>query len=142
MKTMSAAITINAPPMTVWAVLTDLRSYSEWNPLFREADGEIEVGKTIVLKSVHPVGGRIMTVKSTILAAEPGSLLRWTAGLKGVIGGEHAFELRPADDGRTRLVQSETFTGPLVPLSGRVLARAETSFRELNEALKQRAEAQ
>ena len=38
------------------------------------------------------------------------------------------------------MVQSETFRGALVPFSGRALARAETSFRALNGALKARAE--
>ena len=37
MKTMSATIEISAPPLAVWAVLTDLSRYPEWNPLFREA---------------------------------------------------------------------------------------------------------
>ena len=40
MKTISAAIEIGTPPMTVWAVITDLDRYPEWNPLFREASGE------------------------------------------------------------------------------------------------------
>ena len=39
MKIISAATEIGAPPMTVWAVLTDLGRYPEWNPLFREASG-------------------------------------------------------------------------------------------------------
>ena len=39
MKIISAGIEIGAPPMTVWAVLTDLGRYPEWNPLFREASG-------------------------------------------------------------------------------------------------------
>jgi hypothetical protein len=37
-------------------------------------------------------------------------------------------------------VQSESFRGLLVPFSGKVLARAEASFRELNAALRDRAE--
>jgi hypothetical protein len=39
------------------------------------------------------------------------------------------------------VVQSESFRGLLVPLSGKILARAEASFAELNEALKKRVEA-
>ena len=41
MKTVSATTQIDAPPMAVWAVLTDLSRYPEWNPLFREASGEV-----------------------------------------------------------------------------------------------------
>ncbi len=137
---MSAVIDIDAGPMDVWAVLTDLASYPQWNPLFRAASGRIAVGETIIIKGAPAAGGRFMTVKVKVLACEPGAELRWTAGLKAIIGGEHAFVLTPAGLG-TRLVQSETFGGLLVPFSGKVLARAEASFRELNEALRRRVEA-
>jgi hypothetical protein len=140
MKTMSAAIQIDAPPLAVWAILTDLSSYPEWNPLFREAAGEVIAGQRIRLRSTHPGNGRLMTVKPRIVTAEPGVLLRWTASLPGIMTGEHSFALSAAGGG-TQLVQSETFRGLLVPFSGRTFARAEASFRELNEALKKRAEA-
>ena len=45
MKVMSASIEIEAPPEDVWAVLVDLDRYAEWNPLFREASGQVAVGK-------------------------------------------------------------------------------------------------
>jgi hypothetical protein len=140
MKTMSAAILIEAPPMDVWAVLTDLSRYPGWNPLFREASGEIAVGERIKLRSVHPANGRMMTVKPKILTAEAGVELRWASSLPGIISGDHSFALTPAGGG-TQLVQSESFRGLLVPLSGKTLARAEASFAELNEALKKRVEA-
>jgi hypothetical protein len=140
MRTMSAAIEIDAPPMTVWAILTDLSRYPEWNPLFREAAGEVAIGKRIMLRSAHPANGRMMTVKPKIVAAEPGVELRWASSLPGVMSGEHSFVLSPAGGG-TRLVQSENFRGLLVPLSGKTFANAEASFLALNEALKKRAEA-
>jgi hypothetical protein len=137
-KTMSDSIDIEASPQAVWVVLTDLAAYPEWNPLFVEASGEIAVGQQVTLRSAQP-GGRNMNVKVTVLAAETGAELRWTAGLKGIIGGEHTFRLTPRGNG-TRLNQSETFGGLLVPFSGKVLRRVEESFRELNTAIKQRAE--
>jgi len=140
MKTMSATIQIAAPPMDVWAVLADLSSYRDWNPLFREASGQVAAGNRIRLRSVHPANGRLMTVKPKITVAAPGAELRWTASLPGIMSGEHSFVLAEADGG-TRLTQSETFRGLLVAFSGKTLARAEASFRELNEALKKRAEA-
>ena len=138
MKTVSVTTDIDAPPLEVWAVLTDLASYHQWNPLFPEASGELAVGSSVTLKTVQP-RGRTMTVKAIVLAVAPGAELRWTAGLKGIIGGEHAFVLGRQGSG-TRLNQSESFGGLLAPLSGRVLARAEASFRELNEAIKARSE--
>jgi hypothetical protein len=140
MKTMSATIQIDAPSMTVWAILTDLDSYRDWNPLFREASGQIAVGNRITLRAVHPANGRLMTVKPKITVADPGAELRWTSSLPGIISGEHGFTLSRADGG-TRLVQAETFRGLLVPFSGHTLARSEVSFKGLNEAIKKRAEA-
>ena len=81
-----------------------------------------------------------MTVKPKILAVEPNAELRWSAGLPGVIGGEHSFTLAPASSG-TRLVQSETFRGLLVPFSSKTLAAAESSYQALNYALKAHVEA-
>ncbi|HUL28691.1 MAG TPA: hypothetical protein VLW44_23290 [Streptosporangiaceae bacterium] len=49
--------------------------------------------------------------------------------------------MKSATGGGTRLVQSESFRGLLAPFSRRTLSNTSTSFRELNEALKKRAEA-
>jgi hypothetical protein len=138
-KTASATIGIEAPPMAVWAILSDLSRYPEWNPLFREASGEITVGNRITLRSAHPATGRMVTVQPRIIAAEPGVELRWAASLPGIMSGEHSFSLSPVSGG-TRLVQSESFRGLLVPFSGKTFASAEASFQALNEALKKRAE--
>jgi hypothetical protein len=137
-KTITATIHIDAPPATVWQVLTDLPAYPQWNPLFPEATGQIAEGARLTLKTVQ-AGGRTMTVKPKILAVRPEAELRWSAGIPGLIGGEHAFTLAPTDTG-TELVQSETFRGILVPLSGKTLAAAQTSYETLNKALKARIE--
>jgi hypothetical protein len=140
MKTVSSAIDIDAPPSQVWAVLTDLAAYPEWNPLFPQASGQIAVGQRLTLAS-RPAAGRTMTIRPKLLAVHPGAELRWVSSLPGVIGGEHSFTLTPVGDG-TRLVQSETFRGLLVPLSGKTIAAAEADFAALNRALKRRVEEQ
>jgi len=139
-KAFSATIDIAAPPTEVWAILTDLGRYREWNPLFVEAAGDLAVGQRITLRSRHPANGRLMTVKPKITAVEPGTELRWASSLPGVISGEHSFTLS-ATDGGTRLVQAETFRGLLARFPGKTWANADASFRALNEALKERAEA-
>jgi hypothetical protein len=138
MKTMSATVQIDAPPQVVRAALTDLDRYPEWNPLFREASGQVAVGNRITLRSVHPANGRLMTVKPKITVADPGTELRWVSSLPGIMSGEHRFALTPADG--TRLEQSETFRGLLTVFSGKTFAQAEASVRALDEALKKRAE--
>jgi hypothetical protein len=139
MKTMSATIQIDAPPEAVWAALTDLGRYPEWNPLFREASGQVAAGSRITLRSVHPANGRLMTVRPRITLADPGAELRWVSSLPGIISGEHRFLLTPAGGG-TRLEQSEAFRGLLAAFPLKTFTRAEASFQGLNEALKKRAE--
>jgi hypothetical protein len=139
MKTVSTTIQIDAPPQAVWAILTDLGRYPEWNPLFREASGQVAVGSRITLRSVHPANGRMMTVKPKITVANPDAELRWVSSLPGIISGEHRFALTP-EGGGTRLEQSEDFRGLLAAFSLKTFTRAEVSFQGLNEALKKRAE--
>jgi hypothetical protein len=138
MKTVSSTIDIDAPPSRVWDVLTDLAAYPEWNPLFPQASGQIAVGQRLTL-ATRPTVGRAMTIKPKLLAVQPGAELRWVGGLPGIIGGEHSFTLTAAGNG-TRVVQSETFRGLLVPLSGKMLGGLEADYAALNRALKQRVE--
>jgi hypothetical protein len=140
-KTVSASTDIAASPARVWAVLTDLELYPDWNPLFREATGTIEVGQRITLRSVHPASGRLMTVKPTISAAEPGRELAWVSRLPGIISGDHRFTLTETE-GDTRLVQTESFGGLLAWTASKTMAKTEAAFRDLNEAIKRRAEAE
>jgi hypothetical protein len=140
MKTVSAAIDIDAPIAQVWAILTDLDRYREWNPLFVEASGDVATGQRVRLRTRQP-NGRLMTIKPKITVARPETELRWATGLPGLVGGEHSFTLTPAPPG-TRVVQIEIFKGLLISLTGQTTAdNAERSFQALNEALKQRAEA-
>lgn len=139
MTEISATAQVGASPQHVWAVLADLASYPQWNPLFREASGQLTTGSTVTLKTIRPGTERVMTVKVKVLAAEPGAQLRWVSSLPGIITGEHSFTLTPADGG-TRLVQTETYRGLLARMSAKSISRTRASFEALNQAIKQRAE--
>ena len=140
MRSISASVDIAATPERVWAVLADLAAYPEWNPFIRSASGKLTEGARLTLRLVPP-GGRAMTFGPTVLAARPGELLRWIGRLivPGIFDGTHQFALEDLG-GRTRLTQSETFRGLLVPFTGRTFARTEAGFHALNQALKDRAE--
>jgi hypothetical protein len=139
MTEISTAVQIDAPPQQVWAILADLASYAQWNPLFREASGQLTAGSTVTLKTVRPGTRRVTTIKVKVLAAEPGAQLRWVSSLPGIITGEHSFTLTPADGG-TQLVQTETYRGLLSHMSAKSISRAKASFEALNQAIKYRAE--
>lgn len=140
-KSIITHIDIAAAPEDVYAVLADLGAYEQWNPFIVRGTGTFAVGERVSLR-MSPKGGREMTFKPKVLAAEPGQELRWlgSLGLPRVFDGEHAFVLQATPAG-TRLTQSETFRGLLVPAFGKVIERAQRDFALLNAALKRRAEA-
>jgi hypothetical protein len=140
MRTISATVDIAATPQQVWAILADLDAYPQWNPFIRSASGQVAEGATLTLRLV-PAQGRAMTFRPKVLAAEPGLLLRWIGRLimPGLFDGTHQFALEDMG-GHTRLTQSETFRGVLVPVTGKIITQTKADFRALNQALKQRAE--
>ena len=140
MRRIETAIDIAAPPQAVWDVLVDFAAYPDWNPLIRRLQGEARVGARLEV-TVQPPGGRAMTFKPTVQAADPGRELRWLGRvlLPGLFDGEHGFRLGPSAGG-CRLHHGKTFSGILVPLFDKMLEKTERGFRALNEALKQRAE--
>ena len=81
-----------------------------------------------------------MTFHPTITDLEPERKVAWLGHLlvPGLFDGAHSFTLEPLSDGRTRLVQSETFRGLLVWFSGRLLHNTEAGFAAMNEALRRR----
>jgi len=135
-------IEIDAPPAAVWHVLTDTAAYPEWNPFIRQLDGELRTGATLEVR-ITPPGARGMRFKPTVLAAETERQLRWLGRFlaPGVFDGEHGFTIEPLADGRTRFVQTERFSGILVPAFGRTLEKTRVGFEQMNATLKSRAEA-
>lgn len=136
-------IEIDAAPETVWAILTDLTAYPDWNPFITSAEGTVGVGERLVNR-LEPPGGKAMTFKPTVTEVDDGRVLEWLGrlGVPGVFDGRHRFEVVPDGDG-TRLVHSEHFTGVLVPFMKKSLdTNTVAGFEAMNTALKSRAEAQ
>lgn len=137
-------IEIPSPPAAVWAVLTDLERWAEWNP-FATAQGRARVGERLVVRLTGARGGKGMTFKPRVTAAEPGRRFAWLGrlGVPGLFDGEHSFTLQPLHGGtRTRLVHAESFTGVLVGLLTRMLdGNTAAGFDQLNAALADRVAA-
>jgi hypothetical protein len=142
MRRLHAEIEIAATPERVWEVLADFDAYPEWNPFIRRISGAPRQGEKLEVR-IEPPGGRGMTFKPTVLEATPDRELRWLGRLllPGVFDGEHTLRIEPPDEGaRSRFIQSEEFRGVLVPLFGGTLGKTEEGFRQMNAALKERAE--
>jgi len=143
MKELHSEIEINASAERVWDILTDFAAYPQWNPFIRSISGELEVGERLEVR-LEPPDSRGITLRPTVLRAEPNRLMRWVGHLlvPGLFDGEHSLVTEPLEVSRVRFVQHEVFKGVLVSLLARSLDNNTLrGFEEMNEALKERAEA-
>jgi hypothetical protein len=139
MRTITRTVDLDATPRQVWDILTDAPAHADWNPFITRMEGELRVGNKIDVR-IAPSGGRPMTFHPTVTDVAAESRLAWLGRflVPGLFDGAHSFTLEALPNGGTRLVQSETFRGLLVPFAGRLLERTEAGFVAMNEALRRR----
>jgi hypothetical protein len=135
---------IDAPVERVWQVLTDFRSFPEWNPFIRRIQGRpIEGSRLEVVLGAS--GTRAMKFRPRVLKVIANRELRWLGrlGVPRLFDGEHIFELEALGPTRTKFVQRERFRGIFLPFLRRSLDRdARRGFEEMNQALRERAAAE
>lgn len=141
MKAVQVVTDIAAPVETVWAELSSVDKYADWNPFITVFHGELAEGNRVEVR-IEPPGGRAMTFKPTITVLAERRQLQWLGrlNLPGVFDGRHSFLVEPLEGGRTRLTQAEEFSGVLVPLARALLEKTRAGFEAMNEALRLRAE--
>ena len=137
--TIDTNVDIDASRSSVWDVLIDFPSYSEWSP-FR-IEGIPEVGQRLLVH-MSADGGHGMSFKPEVLVATPDEELRWLGklGLHGIADGEHYFILTTNADGTTRLNHGERFSGALVALAKGSAEKGDAGYEAFSLALKQRVE--
>ena len=99
-------IEIEAPAARVWQILTEFAAYATWNPFVPRIEGTATVGEKIEV-TLQPPGGKPMTVRPTVLAAERERRFAWLGRLGGVpklFDGEHSFAIEPLGPNRVRFV--------------------------------------
>jgi len=137
MKAYDATSVIEAAPATIWAILTDAPSYSQWDSGVIRVDGRIAPGEKIELVSeVNPK--RTFSLKVTEF--RPGDRMTWEGGMPlGLFRGVRTFTLSPQGNG-TRFTVREQYTGALLPMIWRTMPDLGPSFQKFATGLKQRAE--
>ena len=141
-KEIKTEITIHASPDKVWKLLTEFDNYSIWNPFIKSINGDVKVGSKITVR-IEPPGASGMTFKPIVMTYEPGNEFSWLGKLlfKGLFDGAHKFEIVDNKNGTTTFIQSEIFTGILVPIFAKQLDNnTRKGFEEMNKKLKEMAE--
>jgi hypothetical protein len=123
-------------------VLTDFAAYPKWNPFVCRVEGEVNVGARLHV-NIQPSGGKGMSFRPTVLAAEPNRELRWLGHLwlSGIFDGEHSFLIEPLGEGHVRFIQRERLKDLLLPFLSKMLdGDIQRGSNEMDQALKLRAE--
>ena len=142
MSELYANIEIDASAKKVWDILMDFDRYPEWNPFIKSIRGSAEIGSKLEVV-MQPEGRKPTTFKPKVLANQPYEEFRWLGKLliPGVFDGEHIFLIESLDEGRVKFVQQEYFRGILAgPIMKSIGGATQRAFKDMNEALKQRAE--
>ena len=138
MRSYEAVSRIEASPEDVWALLTDVRGWRDWDSGVDRVEGRVALGERLTI-----VATMIRTKPFTVTVTEirPHEAMRWRAGLPfGTATIERNYTLDAQDDGGTVLTVREDHTGPLAVLLDRRTPDLNPSFRQFCAGLKARAE--
>lgn len=138
-----AEVEICAPAERLFAILTDLAAYPEWNPFTPRVESTLRPGDPVHLH-VRLRGPRMAHRVEIVTANEPPHRLCWgmKMGARWLMAAERCQTLTPLDEGRTRYVNEDVFRGFLSPLVSWVFRAAlQRGFDDVAMALKKRAEA-
>lgn len=139
MLTYSATTTIAATAETIWAILTDGASYSEWNENMLRLEGRIAPDEQLTIYT-KLAPERAFTPK--VVAFTPNQKMVWQSGMPlGLFTGTRTFLLLPEGDS-VRFTLTEEFKGLMLPLFQGSIPDMNPVFQTFAQALKTRAEAQ
>ena len=150
----TASIHITAPPATVFSILSHTAAYPTWNPFILSlTPGPLTATSTRITAVIRSGGSGSMTFTPIVQQYKQDESVVWQGRLLlgGLFDGRHSFHVRAEEGGSGCVfVHEEQFSGLVIWL-GRVtgagwyrnlMAGTEEGFRSMNEALKQRAEAE
>jgi hypothetical protein len=142
MRELRTAIQISAPIELVWQVLTDFEKWKDWNPIVNRASGSATVHSSLKITMRGPDGKDAMQYQATVLEANPPKNFRWRATMMSgfMFTNDRVFELKEKNGG-TELVNTEQFSGLLVPLFwGKMSLFVVPMLEKMNKALKDKLE--
>ncbi|WP_309603999.1 SRPBCC domain-containing protein [Phenylobacterium sp.] len=136
-------IGIQAPAEVIWAVIADLAAWSDWNPLYSRATGDIRIGAGLDLTLNLP-GQPPQRIRPVVLDWVPNEQLQWRLSLAGGLVRTVRYIEIEALAPTSCIVANGEYVGGLMGSSvarrvGRSILRG---FTDMNAALKIRAEAQ
>ena len=142
MKELRTEIDIKAPKKKVWDILIDFKGYPQWNPFIKSIRGDLKVRRRLEVLMRLPdskefrLKPKVTTLKQYHEFSWLGSLLMY-----GLFDGHHIFEIQENENGTSKFIHKEEFSGILVPLIWKLLnTKTREGFELMNQAIKEQAE--
>ena len=134
-------IGIQAPPEAIWAVLSDVSHWKDWNPTYPRAGGVVRIGSPLDLDLVLP-GRKLQKIRPVILDWIPNEQIHWRlTAAGGLVRTIRFLEIEKLTEAGCIFANGEVFDGLLGPSVGRSLrGSVRSGFAAMNEALKARVE--
>ncbi len=137
MRRYAAAITIQAAPEAVWAILTDAAGYPRWDKTMNRIEGRLAPGESV--KFYTKLSDQAFPVRVT--EYRPAEKVVLTGGMPmGLFRSQRTHTLTAVGAGQTRFTTEEVFSGPLLPIFGRTIPDLTENFQGFVAALKQAVE--
>jgi uncharacterized protein YndB with AHSA1/START domain len=131
-RTTSVSIDIQSNLAIVWDLLTDAEDYANWNKTVISIAGEIQLGRTIALKSTLDPK---RTFKLKVKTFDQYAVLAWGDGQ-----GTRTYTLEPLDAQTVRVTMTEKIGGWMFPLYAKHIPPFDASFEQFAADLKKAAE--
>lgn len=128
---------INATAEIVWAIITDVEKYPEWDTYCTAIHGNVALGNELNVYTT--LSSRTFPVNVTVL--EENKHMVWASAMPlGLFSGERHFILLKESETTCYFQIYEEFTGLLLPLFRRSIPDMQPVFAEFVQALQARAE--
>ena len=125
---------IEATPAQVWATLTDVAAWPDWDSGVNTVEGELALGAKLTI-SVEANVGRSFAVTVKELSAPSRMVFRGGMPLNLFVG-QRTYSLEPEDNG-TRFTMREEYTGPLAGMITKRIPDLSPSFQQFADGLKE-----
>ncbi len=135
-------IGVQSPATVIWAMISNISDWPDWNPIYPKAEGDIQFGAKLTLEVALP-GEAPRVIQPVIQDWTPNEQIIWSLQLMGgLIRSTRYLEIETLDNGNCIFSNGEIFEGMLMPLIPKKTRRAiKTGFTQLCETVRDRAEA-
>jgi hypothetical protein len=114
---------LQAPPDAIWAVIADINSWGEWNPLYTRAEGTLRIGAQLDL-DLALKGQKVRAIRPTILDWVPNEQILWRLSMVGgLVKSIRYIEIEKLSETGCIFANGELFEGPLGPTVARRMHR-------------------